>query len=285
MKTNYIKWKPVWENYFDGYLGYQNSIENLDCSKNESKPSNDKNNTSQVDIAKILFEPLDSSSDKFYPVDENYFLYSVEPENNLNNDKIKCPETILKNTINDNENTIESNSFKKKCDEKIPSNQKVVCSKPVGKQPDNIIFQCNTGQGFAFVTGKNECLSYAPYNACISKTLGIISIDTTCLKNPNTRVLFSSNIYFKPRNGLATSQLEFVLSHSCNNGTENQIGNWVHDLVEKHEGISQTFKFSFCNYNSFPGHYSYFVRVLPIYIKNCSVLITNCHINAIAQST
>lgn len=165
-----------------------------------------------------------------------------------------------------------------------PENGSYIRCKPFGKQPDDIIFECGTGQGFAFVTHHEEALTYAPHKACISKTLGTIAIDTTCLKSPKTKVLFSCNINFTPRSFEATSQLEFVLSRSCNNSEESLIGNWVYDIIDRNEREAQLFRFTFCNCNSFPGCYNYYIRVLPVYIKHCCVCITNCNMDAFAQS-
>ena len=167
---------------------------------------------------------------------------------------------------------------------KATKSEKIVRCRPLIKQPDNIIFECDTGLGYAFVTQKEESIIYTPPRKCVAKTLASLAIDTTCLKNPKTKILFSCNIYFKPRFGRGTSQLEFILSRSCNNSAESPMGNWVYDLVDKSEHFSQTFKFNFCSCKSLPGFYNYFIRVIPVYIRNCAVLLTNCHIDAFAQS-
>ena len=245
-----------------------------------------------------------SSSDMFYPVDkDDYYLSDFESGSHLHDKEPENPDKTI-NTAYDKENKNSTPDMDKK--ENIGSfetikdtvkqvkdlaesvkdsqSEKIIRCSTCFKQPDNIIFECDTGLGFAFVTPKDGSLIYTPPRTCISKTLGTISIDTTNLKKPKTKILFSCNICFIPRSDKGTSQLEFILSRSCNNSAESPLGNWIYDLADKSEQVSQTFKFNYCSCNSFPGLYNYYIRVIPVYIRNCSVLITNCHIDAFAQS-
>jgi len=244
-----------------------------------------------------------SSSDKFYPVDkDDYYLSDFKSKSHSYNRETENPDRTI-NIVHDNEkgNNIPVEDKKECCfietakdtaetlkdpaeSKKDTESEKIVRCRTCIKQPDNIIFECDTGLGFAFVTPKEGSLIYTPSRTCVSKTLGTVSIDTTNLKKPKTKILFSCNICFIPRSDKGTSQLEFILSRSCNNSAESPVGNWIYDLVDKSERISQTFKFNYCNFNSFPGFYNYYIRVIPVYIRNCSVLITNCHIDAFAQS-
>ncbi len=143
--------------------------------------------------------------------------------------------------------------------------------------------ECSTGQGFAFTVPDSRPLAYTSHRTCLPKTLGIISIDTTCLNRPTTRILFTCNLFFVPKNEKGTAQLEFVLYRSCNGNFESLMGNWVYDIIDRKEKLSHMFRLSFCCKNSFPCFCHYFVRVIPVYIKDCAVCISNCHLNAVAQ--
>ena len=242
-------------------------------------------------------------SDIFYPLEkDDYYLSDFMAESHSYNRETENHDKTI-NIVHDNEkgNNTPVEDKKECCfietdndavetlkdpaePNKDTDSEKIVRCRTCIKQPDNIIFECDTGLGFAFVTPKEESLIYTPSRTCVSKTLGTISIDTTNLKKPKTKILFSCNICFIPRTDKGTSQLEFILSRSCNNSAESPVGNWIYDLADKSERVFQTFKFNYCSCNSFPGLYNYYIRVIPVYIRNCSVLITNCHIDAFAQS-
>ncbi|MGI6083975.1 MAG: DUF4489 domain-containing protein [Acetivibrionales bacterium] len=283
MKATRTHYDDMWEKYFENYQGWLYVADRLFPSRERHDPEENIIVRNENDTCCILSNPEYDSSDKLYPVDnDNYYINNVQTENYSYNEEPENSEAteVIINTVNDCAKE-SSHTFDAA---KETSTEKIVRCRPFIKQPDDIIFECDTGLGFAFVTQKNESLIYTPLKACATKTLGSISIDTTCLKKPITKILFSCNVFFKPRAVKGTSQLEFVLSRSCNNCAENTLGSWIFDLIDKSEHISQTFKFNFCSRNSFPGFYNYFIRVIPVYIKNCSVLLTNCHIGAFAQS-
>lgn len=290
MKATRTNFDDMWDKYFDSYQGWLYVADCIFPSREGPKPVENNIVPEECNASYTLSDSEDSPCDKFYSVDkDDYFLNNFQSESYSNKENAKNSDVIM-NTPQDTE--IEYNSPIEDMKEnnnpveavKDIKSDKIVHCRPLIKQPDDIIFECDTGLGFAFVTQKEESLIYASPRKCVSKTLGTISIDTTCLKNPKTKVLFSCNIYFKPRSGQGTSQLEFILSRSFNNSAESPIGNWIYDLVDRSEHFSQTFKFNFCSCNSFPGLYNYFIRVIPVYIKNCAVLLTNCHIDAFAQS-
>lgn len=317
MKANRVKWDDMWEKYFENYTGWT-TREHYQYTKEAEKNSytdmlhektNEINETADdvldevyrlrepetlaeevgqevqkseyqseehVDIHSFLNAPLYDTSEKYYPADE--YMGSVVEES----------DTPL---IEIDSKYYESN---KKAGEKgfqtehhIPDGSekknRIVRSKTIYNQPDKIIFECSTGQGFAFDTPDGKPLAYTPVKTCIPKTLGTISIDTSCLKRPSTKVMFTCNIFFIPKNMNGTAQLEFVLYRSCNGNCESMMGNWVFDVIDKKEKLSQIFRLSFCSSNCFPGFCTYFVRVIPVYIKNCTVCLTNCHLNAVAQ--
>lgn len=290
MKATRANYVDMWEKYFDNYPGWL-YVADCICPSQEHQESVKKVIVQEeCNASCILSEPENASSDKFYSVDrDSYYLSDVPSESYSSNNEAKNPNVIINTTQNKgNENNSPSEGTEENNNHievaKETKTEKIIRCKPFIKQPDDIVFECDTGLGFAFVTQKDESLIYTPPKTCVAKTLGTIGIDTSCLKNPKTKILFSCNIYFKPRSGQGTSQLEFVLSRSCNNCTESPMGNWIYDMVNKSECVSQTFKFNFCSCNSFPGFYNYFIRVIPVYIKNCSILLTNCHIDAFAQS-
>lgn len=310
MKATRTNYDEMWDKYFDSYQGWLYVADRIFPSQEGQRPVINTNVQVECNASYTLSDPEDSPSDKFYSVDkDDYYLNDFQPESysekedaknsdeiiNTNQDKgredngpadaTECNDSHIEVTECNNSpiEDMEKNNNPVEAVKDIKSDKFVRC-RPLTKQPDDIIFECDTGLGYAFVTQKEESIIYTPPRQCTAKTLGSIAIDTTCLKKPKTKVLFSCNIYFKPRSGQGTSQLEFILSRSCNNSAESPIGNWVYDLVDRSEHLSQTFKFNFCSCNSFPGSYNYFIRVIPVYIKNCAVLLTNCHIDAFAQS-
>lgn len=290
MKATRTNFDDMWDKYFDNYQGWLYVADCLFPSREQQKPSINTIAKEECTTSYILSDSEDNSSDKFYSVDkDDYYLSDFQTENYAYNDEHKNSDETP-NTIRNNESKnnipVEAMDENYKSVEagKATKSEKIVRCRPLIKQPDNIIFECDTGLGYAFVTQKEESIIYTPPRKCVAKTLASLAIDTTCLKNPKTKILFSCNIYFKPRFGRGTSQLEFILSRSCNNSAESPMGNWVYDLVDKSEHFSQTFKFNFCSCKSLPGFYNYFIRVIPVYIRNCAVLLTNCHIDAFAQS-
>lgn len=291
MKATRTNYDEMWEKYFDSYPGW---LYIADCICPCVKRQEHEENTvipEECSSSFFLSDPEDTSSDKFYPVDEYNGYTTINNNQNEschdNNQSKSCceheesgnPCTIFEY----NQENKSDNISKTETAEEIKPDKIIRC-RPLTNLPDNIIFECDTGQGFAFVTKKEESLTCTPHKTCVPKTLGTISIDAACLKRPMIKVLFSCNIHFKPRSGQGTSQLEFILSRSCNNSAESPIGTWTFNVEDKSEQLSQTFKLSCCNSNSFPGFYNYYLRVMPVCIRNCSVLITNCHMDAFAQS-
>jgi len=319
MKAIRTNFDEMWEKYFDSYPGWLYVFDRIYPSYKRPElhpePGEPSDRPDEFKCSFFLSDPEDTSSDKFYPVDKynGYIIDNDRSDISSNGEEPENPDTntnlgIRQEKVSDTNDTEVKNDSGEASDElsydendytseesrnagnksAIQANEagpvKIVRCKPFVRQPDNIIFECDTGLGFAFVTKEEESLIYTPHKTSIPKTLATISIDTTCLKNPKIKVLFSCNVFFKPRTGQGTAQLEFILSRSCNNGAESHLGNWIFNLEDKSGQISQTFRLSCCNNNSYPGFYNYFIRVIPVYIRNCSVLITNCHMDAFAQS-
>lgn len=267
----------MWGKYFDSYPGW---LYVADCICPCRKRQEQEENTDipgECSSSVFLSDPEDSSSDKFYAVDEYNGYIAINSIQSESCHDSKQSKNCCEHEEPENPDVFLDTNQENKSD-------KIIRCRPLTNLPDNIIFECDTGQGFAFVTKKEESLTCTPHKTCLPKTLGTISIDVSCLNSPMIKVLFSCSICFKPRSGQGTSQLEFILSRSCNNSPESTIGNWIFNVEDKSEQLSQTFRLSCCNSNSFPGFYNYYLRVMPVCIRNCSVLITNCHMDAFAQS-
>lgn len=302
MKATHIKWEPMWEKYFSNYNGLMppKKCSDSDCPEKASvlPETKEVEDTEKYHASYFLSNPPLAAQDRFYPIDNDEYLgYSISEVENLPAGTQSSmphaePERVIvvdeaKPVLHEEKNNQTVREEQKKATESIVQkgnkDKPVIKSRSVGRQPKEIIFECESGQGFSFVTPDREAMTYTPFKPCIAKTLGIISIDTTCLKRPKTKVMFSCNIDYMPRCSEAAAQLEFVLSRSCNNGEESPIGNWVYD-IERNDRLAQCFKFNFCNCSSFPGCYNYFVRVVPVFLKNCALCITNCHMDAYAQA-
>ncbi len=292
MKTIHVNWEHMWEKYFSDYPGWASIVECKHSRRRHSEEDYLEDLEKQKNCYRFsnsddtLFEnkvtQTSTHLDRLYDVNKDQYTdYYIITEPSP---KEEAPQTEneIKAPLCDADITPKEGALGEIIDK--CSDKSLIRCKVLGKQPDDIIFECGTGQGFAFVANKGETLTYTPHKTCIPKTLGTIAIDTTCLKKPKTKVLFSCNISFIPRNEEAMAQLEFVLYRSCNNSEESVVGNWAYDVIDKRERSEQTFRFIFCSCSSFPGCYNYFVRVIPVFIKDCSVCLTNCHMDAVAQS-
>lgn len=154
---------------------------------------------------------------------------------------------------------------------------------PVAKP---IIFECGTGNGFTFATDGSSISLTSPCQACTPKTLGVVTIDTTCLCRPKTKIEFSSNVHFVDKAcGDGTVQMEFQLFRCCDNRQEVPLGTWYYEITDEGDNFAQTFSFIYCDCNSCPGCCVYTVRCKPIEVENASICVTNCHIAAFAQSS
>jgi hypothetical protein len=292
MKAVRTNFDEMWEKYFDSYPGWLYVFDRV-CPSLRCQPEEKSVSEEEFLCSFFLSDPEDTSSDKFYPVDKNtgYIINGIQNENlidffsNDDSDNSGNAFDMDQEKQSSIDTFTEDRKISNNCTTEDDKKNDVSCAcKPLTGLPDNIIFECDTGLGTAFISKKEESLNCTAHKICLPKTLGTISIDAACLKKPKIKTLFSCNIFFKPRSGHGTAQLEFILSRSCNNSAESQIGNWLFNLEDRSEPISQTFRLSCCNNNSYPGFYNYYIRVIPVYIRNCSVMITNCHMDAFAQS-
>lgn len=301
MKTNRIKWDDMWEEYFGNYGGWRffissNSSEKKygnkdDILSNEAEilsykyepakelnsvdvilQDNSQDKAVQCSISDFLRPPDNQTGEKFYPVDE--YMGSL------------CDQTPVTETLDEKPDiTAQTNptEFCEKIKEQNTDNNAAERENNIAN-PKDIIFECSTGQGYAFTTPSHNPIICTPHINSLPKTLGLVSIDTSSIKKAKIRVMFSCNICFIPKkDSKGTAQLEFVLYRSCNAGHESHVGNWVYDIIDSNEDFCQSFKLSFFSCNFYPGHYNFIVRVIPVYIKSCSVCITNCHLSAVSQ--
>lgn len=161
----------------------------------------------------------------------------------------------------------------------------VNCIKPGHPLPKPIIFECGTGNGFTFATNGSDISITSPCTACRPKTVGIVTIDTTCLCQPKIKIDFASNVHFVRRDHheSGTAQLEFELVRVCDEGQETSVCSWLYEITDERDNFAETFTFIYCDCNSCPGCCRYFVRINPLEIENASISVGNCHIAAIAQ--
>lgn len=155
---------------------------------------------------------------------------------------------------------------------------------PDNNQAKPIIFECGTGNGFTYSTNGDTISLTSPCQACVPKTVGVVTVDTSGLKRPKTLVQFSSNVHFTERNSTGTVQMEFQLFRTCDNRQEEPLGTWYYEIEDEDDNFAETFSFFYCDCNSCPGCCVYTVRCKPIEIDDASICVTNCHIAAFAQS-
>lgn len=156
--------------------------------------------------------------------------------------------------------------------------------KPKHTKPKATILECGTGGGFAFATNGADISVTSPCTACTPKTVGTVSIDTTCLCKPKTKVDFCCNIYYRGRHDSSNLKLEFQLFRTCDNRAEEQLGSWLFEIEDQDDNLSQSFCLMFCDCNGCPGCCVYTVKAIPVEIREATVSVHNCHISAIAQA-
>lgn len=130
---------------------------------------------------------------------------------------------------------------------------------PKSPCPYPILFECSCGTG-ATIRGT----ATAPTNFA-KRSLGCVTIDTTCLKNPS--VLFNFNTIITYHNTVDSSEpatLTFELCKVCDDGEEICCGSWDFeiDFAGAGEEITTSYTFSHCECNSCPGCCTYYVKLV-----------------------
>lgn len=146
-------------------------------------------------------------------------------------------------------------------DRKCCDEHKYEKCEPKSPCPYPIIFECTQGTG-ASIVGAN---SYGDATHFEPRSLGCISIDTTCLKNPT--VLFNFNTIIRQVNVddvNVPTRLTFALFKQHKKGEEIQCGSWdyIVDFDDTHEQLTNSYTFNYCECNSCPGCYTYYVKII-----------------------
>lgn len=147
-----------------------------------------------------------------------------------------------------------------------------------------IIFECGTGGGFSYATAGSSMSLTSPNQGGVPKTVGSVTIDTSELTRPKTKIDFTANIHFASKDPSATVQLEFQLYRNCGNRGEEPLGSWYYEISNESDNFAETFTFFWCDCNSCPGCCLYTVRCKPMSIEDAAISVNECHITAIAQS-
>lgn len=143
---------------------------------------------------------------------------------------------------------------------------------PKNPCPYPILFECAQGS-CAEITktvsggqGQGQGNNNVLINNFSPRSLGCVTIDTTCLKNPVVKFDFCSII--KLISGGDTTEepvtLTFELCKTCDEGHEICCGSWtfVGGFDEQNEQLTTSFCFSHCECNSCPGCCTYTVKLI-----------------------
>ncbi|MBM7871747.1 hypothetical protein JOC70_003257 [Clostridium pascui] len=161
---------------------------------------------------------------------------------------------------------------------------------PKNPCPYPILFECACGTG-----ARIERTVVAPNgdtgttNFFYPRSLGCITIDTTCLKNPVVKFDFCSIIhYFTDGDTTVPVRLVFGLFKTCDEGQEVPCGTWDFTVAldSSDEQITTSFNFCHCECNSCPGCCKYSVRLVEAVnvIEGDKVDVCNVTLSAIAKS-
>jgi len=163
---------------------------------------------------------------------------------------------------------------------------------PKNPCPYPILFECAAGTGASIdqtITGSGASSGGTVYSFA-PKSLGCLTIDTTCLKNPVVKFDFCSTIDYrvnKDTDPTARVKLVFGLFKTCDDGAEVPCGNWTYiaDLA-KFEKIRTTFNFCHCECNGCPGCCRYTVKLIEARNEDDYVQVEVCDVtlSAIAKA-
>jgi hypothetical protein len=158
----------------------------------------------------------------------------------------------------------------------------VRCRKPGHPLPKPILFECGNGNGFSYRAGTS--IEKSHICMCQERTVGNVTIDTTCLCKPKTQINFTCNCAYDHGNKpsvTAECHLDFTLYKCVDNGCETPIGTWQY-RVRTNEHLTETFTFFTCDCSSCSGCTNYTVRVRPVDVEDCTICVNSCHISAMA---
>lgn len=138
----------------------------------------------------------------------------------------------------------------------------------------NIIFKYGTCNDFVFSTHE-LFISFDNNREFMVKTIGIVSINTTGSNRIINKIEFSSNINFISIESMASAKLEIVLFRRTENYGEIVLSSWLYEVTDSSGNRGETFNFTYCDSNSPKGNSTYFIKVVPILMENCKVVVTN----------
>ncbi|WP_029451622.1 DUF4489 domain-containing protein [Clostridium algidicarnis] len=124
-----------------------------------------------------------------------------------------------------------------------------------------ILFECAQGTGVDIP----QIDSTRPFTP---RSLGCITVDTACLKNPLVKFDFSSIIKYKFESNTEPARLTFGLFKTCDDRQEIPCGTWEYKIKLNQDGgteserLTTSFCFSHCECNSCPGCCTYSVRII-----------------------
>lgn len=151
--------------------------------------------------------------------------------------------------------------------------------KPQPKKIKEVRLECGEGTGRRIFTSSND----TPFQ------LAHVTVDTTCLNEPEVLIKFSSLVRVERLADGATVRLKYELSRACEDGSLISLGNWIFEKVDISvadfdQAAEESFNFIFCEYSTCPGCCDYFVTVTPIEIINATATVNNGRMAALSQS-
>lgn len=131
---------------------------------------------------------------------------------------------------------------------------------PKSPCPYPILFECTQGTGTEITQTR-----FDGANNFTPRSLGCLTIDTSCLKMPVVKFDFCSIIKFRSDGDQNNPvRLVFQLCKQCDDGNEICCGTWdyVAAFATQREQLTTSFCFSHCECNSCPGCCTYTVKLI-----------------------
>lgn len=174
----------------------------------------------------------------------------------------------------------EYKEYDKCCDE-----HKYAHCYPKSPCPYPILFECANGTGTSI-----QGVLATDTRPFVPRTIGCLTIDTTCLKNPVVKFDFNSVIrYLSVDATVGPAYLTFELCKQCGNGDEICCGNWHYeiDTATNGERLTNSYGFSHCECNSCPGCCTYTVKIIDARNLGVNNILDLCNVTlqAFAKSS
>ncbi|MBU3193323.1 DUF4489 domain-containing protein [Clostridium algidicarnis] len=144
-----------------------------------------------------------------------------------------------------------------------------------------VLFECTQGTG-------TDIPKICPSKPFTARSLGCVTMDTSCLKDPVVKFDFCSIIkHVNTEDNSDLTRLLFGLFKTCDDRQEIQCGTWEYeiDLSANGEALTTSFCFSHCECSSCPGCCTYSVRIIDATNEGRNTLIvSNPSLSVIAKS-